>query len=465
MLSASAIAGVAFAGSLAWLPTATADSRRDTETVPRVIAYTGTLERDGSGLTVTAGLRFSLSTADSAVVWTEERSALATKSCASAADCSVQVHNGAFSVMLGQYVALSDDILDAEDLYLSIAVYDGATWVNLAGRQRITPTPYAMWSLGSTDLSVGGDLAVSQTATVSGTLDVTGASTLRGGTTLNGGATINGGATVNGNATFNNPVTLQSSATVNGAATLNGATAVNNTLSVSGAATLSSTLAVTGQTQANGGARFRGGFSMETPDLVFENIAGRGNGRALVAQSGDQLVVNYAGDFTGGVRVESNLEATGTVTGRSTYNFNGTESLGNTDLPRYHMRATHAGIGSATLAIPHAIMLSHCADDDGCEVRIGMQYWNTLNDAAYASREFMFHYANSNGAFRTSTDGIGIDGDSAVHHAYNAFDTCYLTDTPYSGGVQGTDTTRQMYLLMWNGYGGASRNCNLTIID
>ncbi len=66
----------------------------------------------------------------------------------------VTLHRGRFSVALGSVVDIRDTIADAEPLFLGIAV-DG---VALAGRQRIVPVPYSVWSATAADLTVEGDL-------------------------------------------------------------------------------------------------------------------------------------------------------------------------------------------------------------------------------------------------------------------------------------------------------------------
>ena len=45
---------------------------------------------------------------------------------------------------------------------------------------------------------------------------------------------------------------------------------------------------------------------------------GRGDGgRALVHDGGDTLAINYAGDFSGGTRIDGNLNVGGKITGRA----------------------------------------------------------------------------------------------------------------------------------------------------
>lgn len=460
-VACAAVAAGSFVVALPYLPFANADARRDTETVPRVIAYSGTIERDGNAVSVVVPMRFTLSNQGGTPIWSEERSALPSRTCSGVADCAVQVYSGSFSVMLGQYAPLTAVVLDAEDVYLSIAVHDGTDWVDLRGRQQITPTPYALWSLSGTDMSIGGDLAVAQTLDVDGSVDVLGAASLRGGATINGGATVNGAATMNNGATINDGLTVNGNTRLNNELTVSGSTSLA-AMSASGITTLAN------QLRADGGTRLRGLVTMETADLSFANIAGRGDGRALVAESSDQLIVNYGGDFSGGTQIQSALRVTGALTAPAgiTYTQQTNDSTSTVAMmPRYHMRLSFGGVGNATREIPLAILDSHCGDSDGCEMRIAMRYWGSNANAGSASRSFLFYYDPSNGYFRTSTDAEGISGNNSLTHAYDLFGQCFLTDTTYSDGVQGVDADRRMHLLQWRGYSGAGRECNLTITD
>ena len=61
----------------------------------------------------------------------------------------------------------------------------------------------------------------------------------------------------------------------------------------------------------NGPARVGGYFHLGDTDFIMDEVSGRGGGRALVNYTNDTLVINYAGDFTGGVRMDSNLSMNG----------------------------------------------------------------------------------------------------------------------------------------------------------
>ena len=59
----------------------------------------------------------------------------------------------------------------------------------------------------------------------------------------------------------------------------------------------------------------------------------------------------------------------------------------------------------------------------------------------------------------------GVDGNKKTDHVANAWDTCFFTDSPYSGSQDQGDPSIGMYLLVWTGYTNSSRTCELTLID
>lgn len=83
-------------------------------------------------------------------------------------------------------------------------------------------------------------------------------------------------------------------------------TAAGTGLSVSNNATVGGTLGVTSNI-TNGGFD----FILGNTDQVSRGNSG--NSRALVKGGSSTLIVNYAGDFTGGTQVNSNLDITGTI--------------------------------------------------------------------------------------------------------------------------------------------------------
>lgn len=146
---------------------------------PSEVPYEGLLQtvaEDGTTTLVDGptALRFtvySVSDGPPAAVWTEEWSDQPTRSCSGVAECVTEVHGGFFSVGLGRWAdGLPDVILDADPLYLGIAVYGELGWVDLGGFQRFSPVPYAAASNSASNLTVVGDVTFTTSLEVSGAL-------------------------------------------------------------------------------------------------------------------------------------------------------------------------------------------------------------------------------------------------------------------------------------------------------
>ena len=135
----------------------------------------------------------------------------------------------------------------SKDVGIEVTAVDGAPLtapVALAGRQRLTPAPTALWAAESADLSVNRDLFVARNASVLGTLastgalsttstlDVTGGTTLRGATNLGSSLSVSGATNLSGALTVGGVATLQNAAVVNGTTTLNDALTVNANVSL-----------------------------------------------------------------------------------------------------------------------------------------------------------------------------------------------------------------------------------------
>lgn len=139
--------------------------------------------------------------------------------------------------------------------------------------------------------------------------------------------------------------------------------------------------------------------------------------------------------------------------------------------PPYHLTVTVASAGS-TVPVPDDIMVELCGDRDGCEFRLGLTRWVDWDyRTAAASDGGRLYYDPLNGHWRTDRSVQGTDGDGVIEHPLNAgnrdgdtWDTCYFTDGTYSGFV-GLSDGPGFSLLMWNGYDGAERTCELTLID
>lgn len=141
-----------------------ADNNPATDNLDRVIPYDGVLELDGSALSGDIDMRFSFyDEDDNPLDWIE------TYSADGDSGSQVSVYSGRFSVILGQYVDLTNSVFDAEPLYLGIDVRNAAAcdpsctdedWVILSGRQLIGMTPFAMWATQSSDMHVANTLTV-----------------------------------------------------------------------------------------------------------------------------------------------------------------------------------------------------------------------------------------------------------------------------------------------------------------
>ena len=204
-------------GMIFGVASALADGDTSTQTVvgsDLIMPYDGYLMVDSTPLTGTRTIKFNLyqdATGGSAV-WTETQ--------------TVNLYNGRFSVGLGSASSLTSTILDAEKLYLSMAIVEAdaqgnAIEIELSGRQSIEPAPFAAWSANSADFNVGGALSVTGNASVTGNLGVTGNATVTGTSTFTGNATFSNNATVTDTLTTNDFVVTATSQLGNGYASDN----------------------------------------------------------------------------------------------------------------------------------------------------------------------------------------------------------------------------------------------------
>ena len=145
---AAGLVGSLMTAFLVTAVTAIADGNPATDQVPRLIHYTGTLERDGGAFTGDLPMTFTVyDGADD--VWSETQ--------------HVSVYAGRFSVMLGATAggaSLSQVVGGADDLYLEIGLdtngdEEGGE-VTLANRQRFLPAPFALWTTAATNFRVHG---------------------------------------------------------------------------------------------------------------------------------------------------------------------------------------------------------------------------------------------------------------------------------------------------------------------
>ncbi len=226
------------------LALAQVDGNPATDDVPRVVPYDGVLNLDGVTFDGQVDIRFSLFAAPAGglPVWSEAWTL--------AEQRPVQVTAGRFSVNLGSFEPIIATIEDAGTLYLGIEVraVGAEPWVALAGRQRINPVPYALWSASAADLNVAG------LATV-GRLDVTGRATFGENVEVTGGATVGGDVNATGDVSGRN-------------------------VTASGAVAAGETLAVTGESTLGGLVTMPGGFLVQSA-AVFEGNLHVADGQAV----------------------------------------------------------------------------------------------------------------------------------------------------------------------------------------
>lgn len=134
-------------------------------------------------------------------------------------------------------------------------------------------------------------------------------------------------------------------------------------------------------------------------------------------------------------------------------------------LTRYHITATAPNYALTTKPIDHDILTELCGDFDGCEVRLGMTKWTSVTQTQTANRgPWIFYYVPGDGHWRLR-DNSGVDNDGTTQHVVSIWDTCYFTDGEYLDGVSQGDNSVGFGLLVWDGYTGPERTCELTLID
>ncbi|MEL6182417.1 MAG: hypothetical protein AAFS10_25905, partial [Myxococcota bacterium] len=282
--------------------------------------------------------------------------------------------------------------------------YDEADDTRLSNLQQLHATSFSLWTTSATDLSVASDMTVGSNAMVGSNLTVGAHVTVGGDVTLQGGQ-------------------------------------------------LDSTTGVVGL----------GGNTVVTgSDFVLGTDDGRTTGlrtqqRALVHDIDDTLTLNYRGDFEGGTQINSDTQITGNLTVNGTAQING-----GTLKPEYHVTST-TYLNTIDLDMDRIEEL--CGDRGGCTVRLGMTRWERDTQTAAANRMYALYYSASDRRWRMSTDAHGQIGDGINSHLVEIYDTCYLTEKLYVSRQDRGDNGTGMKLLVWDGYSGSNRTCELTFID
>lgn len=139
-----------------------ADNNSATDNLPRIIAYSGTIELGGAAYDGgTLDLQFTLFDKTNFALWTEEQDGVAVDS------------KGRFSVLLGSVTALTDAALTSGAVELAVSLRKpNGTFTALGGRQKIGAVPKGNWFKAADDLTVVNNATLNGTATFGSTLQL-----------------------------------------------------------------------------------------------------------------------------------------------------------------------------------------------------------------------------------------------------------------------------------------------------
>ena len=189
-------------------------------------------------------------------------------------------------------------------------------------------------------------------------------------------------------------------------------------------------------------------------DLVIQVYSGRFTATGGTLDLGDGVLAAVAA-------IEGDVAVTGRVDAQGGLRIGAHEYE-----PRYHVSHTVKG---STVLLDQDRIGQLCGDVDGCEVRIAMRLWRGAQDTAAASRVFHLHYDVPTRRWRIGETGaderFGQIGDNQHTLVREIFDTCYLTERVYDNFNIGLDDGQGFKLLLWNGFNGPDRRCELTFID
>lgn len=251
---------------------------------------------------------------------------------------------------------------------------------------------------------------------------------------------------VDGNARIKGTLEVAGDAPITGALDVGGDGRVGKTLDVGGNARINGTLDVAGDAHTKGSLLVGG----ETP--ISSQFDARGNGH-----------------LGGNLHVGGDARVDGMLNSRARYQRDDEPEASYEISPRYHLSLTARKYAGRTRTIPMDTLLALCADADGCQIRLAATRWSSDGQTAGGSVFFTFYYSAADGNWRASetaaAGATGVDGNGATEHAFNLWNTCFLTDGKYDRFVDQGDKEKGMQLLVWNGQVNANRTCELTIID
>ncbi|MGI0119523.1 LamG-like jellyroll fold domain-containing protein [Zooshikella sp. RANM57] len=119
-----------------------------------------------------------------------------------------------------------------------------------------------------------------------------------------------------------------------------------------------------------------------------------------------------------------------------------------------------------SLVIPEADIIELCGDEDGCQLRLGVDVEEKSNSTINQFEHSMFFYNKNtkkwyghSGSGRFGTNGDGISGKNIFIN-----EPCWFNDSRYKNWKDQNDDDLNFSLVSWSTY-GFKANCRLTIID
>jgi len=264
-------------------------------------------------------------------------------------------------------------------------------------------------------LSASSTLTVTGAATLKSTLSVTGTTSHAAKVTITAGglAVTGGGITVTGGLATDT-LDVSSSITITGAANLNGGINAAGDVSWTGKGT-------------SGGTDFILGIN----DTSRGTPGTSGTYRALVKQATNVLVINYGGDFTGGVQIQSSA----TVTGNLTINGTGTSTFGGSVTINGNLNLTSGNISAINFLYGTAGTIAQSTDEwlrlngDGTHSS-GVYFGNSI-----VRTDGQFQVGGSGSAFLVTSSG-NVTANSITATVESHFSSGTYSD-PQSGYTRG----------------------------
>ncbi|WP_222937535.1 LamG domain-containing protein [Spartinivicinus ruber] len=127
---------------------------------------------------------------------------------------------------------------------------------------------------------------------------------------------------------------------------------------------------------------------------------------------------------------------------------------------RKHYYTTKAERGTS-IVIPEQDIIDLCSDEDGCQLRIGLEDWSTAYPGAVEYKSTMFFY-NKDTKVWVGEGLAGKNGDNLFQANSANFYACYFSDGDYENWSNAGDKDLNFSFVSWKEY---VANCRLTIID